>query len=64
MLLDGAKPLYPRVLALLQSRIRPGGFVIADNADMCPDYLAFIRSPSNGYLSVPFGEDVELSQKL
>jgi predicted O-methyltransferase YrrM len=64
VLLDGAKPLYPRILALLESRIRPGGFVIADNADMCPDYLALIRNPANGYLSLPFGEDVELSQKL
>ena len=64
VLLDGAKPLYPRILALLQSHIRSGGFVIADNADMCPDYLAAIRDPANGYLSVPFGDDVELSQRL
>lgn len=64
VLLDGAKPLYPRILALLESRIRPGGFVIADNADMCPEYLALIRDPASGYLSLPFGEDVELSQKL
>jgi predicted O-methyltransferase YrrM len=64
VLLDGAKQLYPQILALLDSRIRPGGFIIADNADMCPDYLSLIRNPTNGYLSVPFGDDVELSQKL
>lgn len=64
VLLDGAKQLYPRILAMLQPHIRPGGMIVADNADMCPDYLAFIRDPANGYLSVPFGEDVELSQKL
>jgi len=55
---------YPRNLALLESRIRVGVLVVADNADMRPDYLAAIRDPKNGYLSVPFGEDVELSQKL
>lgn len=64
VLLDGAKPLYPRILGLLAGRIRRGGLVIADNADMCPEYLDYIRDPANGYLSVPFGEDVELSQKL
>ncbi len=64
VLLDGAKQLYPRILALLESRIRIGGLIVADNADMCPEYLTAIRDPKNGYLSVPFGEDVELSQKL
>ena len=64
VLLDGAKPLYTRILGLLDSHIRRGGLVVADNADMCPDYLSYIRNPANGYLSVPFGEDVELSQKL
>jgi len=64
VLLDGAKQLYPRILALLESRIRIGGLIVADNADMCPEYLAAIRDPNNGYLSVAFGEDVELSQKL
>ena len=64
VLLDGAKPLYPRILALLDGRLRPGGFVVADNADMSPDYLGYIRDPANGYLSIPFGDDVELSQKL
>lgn len=64
VLLDGAKQLYPRILTLLESRIRIGGFIVADNADMCPEYLTAIRDSKNGYLSVPFGEDVELSQKL
>lgn len=64
VLLDGAKQLYPRVLALLENRIRLGGLIVADNADMCPEYLTFIRNRANGYLSVPFGDDVELSQKL
>lgn len=64
VLLDGAKALYPEVLALLESRLRPGALIIADNADYAPDYMARVRSTANGYLSVPFGEDVELSIKL
>jgi predicted O-methyltransferase YrrM len=64
VLLDGAKPLYPRVLALLQPRLRTGALVVADNADMSPDYLAVVRAPGAAYLSVPFAGDVELSMKV
>jgi predicted O-methyltransferase YrrM len=64
VLLDGAKNLYPPILALLESRIRSGGVVVADNAEMCPGYLAHVRDSANGYLSIPFGDDVELSQRL
>lgn len=64
LLLDGAKALYPDVLDLVESRLRPGALVIADNADMCPDYLSRIRAAGGGYLSLPFGEDVELSMRL
>jgi len=61
LLLDGAKALYPEVLGLVRSRLRPGALIIADNADMNPDYVAMVRSPASGYMSLPFGEDVELS---
>ncbi|KFF33712.1 O-methyltransferase [Pseudomonas paraeruginosa] len=64
VLLDGAKALYPEILALLESRLRPGALVIADNAEHSPEYLAHVRSPANGYLSIPFAEDVELSMRL
>lgn len=64
VLLDGAKALYPEILALLESRLRPGALIIADNADYAPEYLARVRSTEAGYLSVPFGEDVELSMRL
>lgn len=64
VLLDGAKALYPEILSLLEGHLRPGAFVIADNADYSPDYLARVRSPSNGYLSTPFGGDVEVSMRL
>jgi predicted O-methyltransferase YrrM len=63
VLLDGAKALYPDILSLLESRLRPGAFIVADNADHSPDYLARVRSPANGYLSVPFADDVELSMR-
>jgi predicted O-methyltransferase YrrM len=64
LLLDGAKALYPEILSLVEGRLRPGAFVIADNADYCPDYLARVRSPETGYLSTPFAEDVELSMRI
>ena len=64
VLLDGAKALYPDILDLVESRLKPGAFVVADNADYSPDYLARVRAPANGYLSVPFGGDVVLSMRL
>ena len=64
VLLDGAKALYPDILSLVESRLRPGALIVADNADHSPDYLARVRSPANGYLSTPFAEDVELSMRL
>jgi predicted O-methyltransferase YrrM len=64
VLLDGAKSLYVKVLDLLEPHLRPGALLIADNADLCPDYLARVRAAAGPYLSVPFVDDVELSMKL
>ncbi|MGC4026383.1 MAG: class I SAM-dependent methyltransferase [Mesorhizobium sp.] len=64
LLLDGAKPLYPDILALIESHLRPGSLIVADNADLSPEYLRRVRAPRQGYLSVPFVEDVELSMRL
>ena len=64
VLLDGAKALYPDILKLVESRLRPGALIVADNADDSPDYLARIRAPGSGYMSTPFAEDVELSMRL
>ena len=61
VLLDGAKALYPDILALLEPHLRPGAAIVADNADYSPDYLARVRAPASGYLSMPFADDVELS---
>jgi predicted O-methyltransferase YrrM len=64
VLLDGAKALYPEILSLIESRLRPGALIVADNADDSPDYLARMRAPASGYMSMPFGEDVELSMRI
>ncbi|WP_103729388.1 O-methyltransferase [Novosphingobium sp. HII-3] len=61
VLLDGAKGLYLDVLDLLQPRLRPGALVLADNADCCPPYVERVRDAANGWVSVPFADDVEMS---
>jgi hypothetical protein len=37
---------------------------VADDADLCPEYMERVRPVDSGYLSVACGEDVELSLKL
>ena len=64
VLLDGAKALYPEILSLVESHLKVGALIVADNADMSPNYLKRVRSPASGYMSVPFAEDVELSRRL
>ncbi len=64
VLLDGHKPLYARILALVAPRLRTGSYLVADNSDACPEYVAAVRAPGSGYLSVPFTDDVELTMKL
>lgn len=64
LLLDGAKALYRDVLALVEDRLRPGALVIADDADLCPEYLDHVRSQKSGYISTPLAEDIELSIRL
>lgn len=61
VLLDGHKPFYPRILDLLAPRLRPGAWLVADNADASPEYVARVRAPGGGFLSVAFSSDVELS---
>jgi predicted O-methyltransferase YrrM len=64
LLLDGHKPLYGRILALVAPRLRAGSYLVADNADACPEYKAQVRAANSGYLSLPYGDDVELTMKL
>jgi predicted O-methyltransferase YrrM len=50
LLLDGAFPLYEAVLKLVGPRLRTGALVLAENA-LDREYLDYVRSPANGYLS-------------
>ena len=60
VLLDGWKNLYLPVLRLLEPQLTSGALILADDtvsmADEMPDYLAYIRDPANGYLSIAFPE--------
>jgi predicted O-methyltransferase YrrM len=64
LLLDGHKPLYGQILALVGPHLRTGSYLVADNADACPDYKAQVRALDSSYLSIPFADDVELTMKL
>jgi predicted O-methyltransferase YrrM len=56
VLLDGWKDLCLPVLRLLEPKLTPGALVAADdtNGPAMADYLAFIRDPANGYVTVAF----------
>ena len=60
ILLDGWKNLYLPVLRLLEPRLTPGALVLADDsvsmAAQMADYLAYVRDPGCGYLSIAFPE--------
>jgi predicted O-methyltransferase YrrM len=59
VLLDGWKELYLPVLRLLQPRLTPGALVIADDTsyESAAGYLAHVRDPGNGFVSVDFPVD-------
>ncbi|UQU68195.1 class I SAM-dependent methyltransferase [Couchioplanes caeruleus] len=65
VLLDGWKDLCLPVLRLLEPRLRPGALVVADDTTFpgMAGYLAYVRAPGNGYVSVDFPVDdgMELS---
>ncbi|QFZ19796.1 O-methyltransferase [Saccharothrix syringae] len=56
VLLDGWKELCLPVLRLLEPRLAPGALVVADDVSFptMADYLAHVRDPANGYVSVEF----------
>lgn len=60
VLLDGWKNLYLPVLRLLEPRLTPGALVVADDtvsmAAQMADFLAYVRDPDRGYLSIAFPE--------
>jgi len=59
VLLDGWKELYLPVLRLLQPRLTPGALIIADDSsyESAAAYLAHVRDPGNGFVSVDFPVD-------
>jgi predicted O-methyltransferase YrrM len=65
VLLDGWKQLCLPVLRLLEPKLAPGALVLADDTDLpdLADYLAFVRDPANGYVSVhfPVADGMEVS---
>jgi predicted O-methyltransferase YrrM len=64
LLLDGAKSLYPEILNLVESHLRSGALIIADDVEYSPEYLSRVRSLENGYMSTPLNNGVELSMRL
>lgn len=64
LILDGAKPLYCEILNLVEPYFRKGSLIISDDSNMSPEFMAYIKSQKDKYLSLPFGDDVEITVKL
>jgi predicted O-methyltransferase YrrM len=70
LFLDGWKELSLDVLHLTLGSLRPGASVMADDLNLFPDllapYLAYVRNPANGFISVPvpIGDGIEFSIRV
>jgi predicted O-methyltransferase YrrM len=68
LVLDGWKELCLPVLRLLEGKLPPGALVIADDTtfESMADYLAYVRAPANGYVSVDFAveDGMEISCRV
>jgi predicted O-methyltransferase YrrM len=69
LLLDGAKPLYYKVLKLVEPHLQTGAVIAADNINtrsMTSQFIDYIRHMENGYISVdmPLEDGIELSVRL
>ena len=68
--LDGWKDLCLPVLRLLESRLAPGALVLADDITVASgqlaEYLAYVRDPANGYVSIefPVADGIEISCRV
>ncbi|MFI6170659.1 O-methyltransferase [Nocardia sp. NPDC051052] len=61
----GAEPSLAReVIEIIAPQLRVGGYVMNDNAE--PDFLAYVRDPANGFVSVtlPLHGGTELCVKV
>lgn len=56
VLLDGWKDLCLPILKLLEPKLTSGALVVADDSTfpVMADYLAYVRDPANGYVTVSF----------
>jgi predicted O-methyltransferase YrrM len=68
LLLDGVKPLYFRVLKLIEPFLRPGALITSDTINTrmkVNGFTDYIRQPVNGYISValPLEDGIELSMR-
>lgn len=67
LLLDGAPESYLKLLRLLEPRMLPGAVVLAYGvrpvAARCAEFLAHLRLPVSGYVSLPlpFGAGLEMA---
>ena len=61
---EGGPSLAREVIEIVAPQLLVGGYVMNDNAE--PDYLAFIRDPKNGFVSMtlPLKGGTELSLKV
>ena len=70
LFLDGFAPHYLPILECLEPHLRPGALVVADNVftfhGPLRGYLARVRDPRNGFLSLPLflKDGTELSLRL
>jgi len=64
VLLAGHKALYLPIFELVAPRLRSGSLIVADNVDASPQLVARMRAANSGFVSVPFGDDVEVSLKV
>jgi predicted O-methyltransferase YrrM len=70
LFLDGWKDLYLPMLKLLEPSLRPGALVLADDTKpfrrRLAAYLAHVRAPENGYLSLDLslGDGLEVSMRF
>ena len=64
VLLDGAKSLYADILHCVETRLRPGTLLLADDARYCAEFVSRMRADTDRYISVPLAGDLEMSMRL